>query len=198
MWKRRKEDMPSEQIPEPTGRTGVAPAPVSEPAPPPRVAPAPPKVEARIGPSVLVKGQIFAQEDLWLDGEIEGSIELPENRFVIGKTGKVHADIKAREVDVLGSVRGDIQAREKITIRKDANLVGNLKSATISIEDGAFFKGSIDIVRPAPAPVPKPAAPQPPAAAPQPAAPAPQGGPSRPASPPQQAGGATASGKSSG
>lgn len=190
MWKRRKEDMPGEQIPEPTARAGAAPAPVAEPAPPPRVAP-PPKVEARIGPSVLVKGQIFAQEDLWLDGEIEGSIELPENRLVIGKTGKVHADIKAREVDVLGSVRGDIQAREKITIRKDANLVGNLKSATISIEDGAFFKGSIDIVRPAPAPPPK-------SAAPQPAAPAPQAAPSRPASPPQQAGGAAASGKSSG
>lgn len=192
MWKRRKEDMPIEQTPEPAGRTGLTPAPVSEPAPLPRVAP-PPKVEARIGPSVLVKGQIFSQEDLWLDGEIEGSVELPENKFVIGKTGKVHADIKAREVDVLGSVRGDIQAREKITIRRDANLVGNLKSATISIEDGAFFKGSIDIVRPAPAPKPAP----PVSAAPQPPAPA-QATPPRPATPPAQAGGAAASGKSSG
>jgi cytoskeletal protein CcmA (bactofilin family) len=176
MWKRRKEDMPSEQTPEPAGRTGTSFAPVAESAPPPRVAPPPPRVEARIGPSVAVKGQIFGQEDLWLDGEIEGSVELPENKFVIGKTGKVHADIKAREVDVLGSVRGDIQAREKITIRKDANLVGNIKSATISIEDGAFFKGSIDIVRQAPAkPAPAPPPPAPQAVPPRPSPPAPSG-----------------------
>jgi len=192
MWKRRTEEMPSEQTPQPAGRAGVTPAPASEAAPPPRVAPPPPKAEARIGPSVLVKGQIFSQEDLWLDGEIEGSVELPENKFVIGKTGKVNADIKAREVDVLGSVRGDIQAREKITIRKDANLVGNLKSATISIEDGAFFKGSIDIVRPAPVVKPAPA---PPAAAPSP--PPAQANSPRPAPPQPQAGGAAASGKSS-
>lgn len=173
MWKRRKEDMPIEQTPEPAGRTGAPPsfAPPAEPAPPPRVAP-PPKLEARVGQSVVIKGQIFGQEDLWLDGEIEGSIELPENKLVVGKSGKVHADIKAREVDVLGSVRGDIQAREKITIRKDANLVGNLKSATISIEDGAFFKGSIDIVRQPAQPAPKPAAPPPPAAPPRPSPPA--------------------------
>jgi len=193
MWKRRKEDMPIEQPPEPAGRTGTTPAPSSEPAPPPRVTPPAPKLEARIGPSVAIKGQIFSQEDLWLDGEIEGSVELPENKFVIGKTGKVNADIKAREVDVLGSVRGDIQAREKITIRKDANLVGNLKSATISIEDGAFFKGSIDIVRPAPAV--KPAAAPAAAAA---GAPPVQGTPPRPAPPQPQAQGGAASGKNSG
>jgi cytoskeletal protein CcmA (bactofilin family) len=181
--------MPIEQTPEPAGRTG-APSfgPAPEPAPAPRVAP-PPKVEARVGQSVVIKGQIFGQEDLWLDGEIEGSIELPENKLVIGKSGKVHADIKAREVDVLGSVRGDIQAREKITIRKDANLVGNLKSATISIEDGAFFKGSIDIVRQQAQP---PAKPSP---APASAPPSPQAAPSRPGQPAAAAGSGGPSGK---
>lgn len=185
MWKRRKEDMPVEQTAEPAGRTGAPSfAPAPEPAPPPRLAP-PAKLEARIGQSVVIKGQIFGQEDLWLDGEIEGSIELPENKLVVGKSGKVHADIKAREVDVLGSVRGDIQAREKITIRKDANLVGNLKSATISIEDGAFFKGSIDIVRQPAQPPVKPAAPPPP----------PQNAPARPGPPASAAGSGGPSGK---
>jgi cytoskeletal protein CcmA (bactofilin family) len=192
MWKRRKEDMPIEQTPEPAGRTGTSAfAPAAEPAPAPRVAP-PPKVEARVGQSVVIKGQIFGQEDLWLDGEIEGSIELPENKLVIGKSGKVHADIKAREVDVLGSVRGDIQAREKITIRKDANLVGNLKSATISIEDGAFFKGSIDIVRQtAPAPAKPAASPFPPSQPQQAAA----SRPGQPAPPAASAGSGGTSGK---
>jgi cytoskeletal protein CcmA (bactofilin family) len=108
----------------------------------------------------------MGQEDLYLDGEIEGVVELPENRFVVGKSGKVQANIKAKEVDVLGTVHGDIIAGERITIRRDATLVGNLKSSTISIEDGAFFKGSIDIVRPAPVKAAPPAPPPPPPPAP--------------------------------
>jgi cytoskeletal protein CcmA (bactofilin family) len=166
MWKKRRED---EQMPEPeVARTIVeTPPPI---APPPRLVP-PPRTEARIGASVVIKGQIFAEEDLCLDGEIEGSVDLPESRLTIGKSGKVQANIKAREVDIVGSVRGDIHAADKITIRKDANLIGNLKSATISIEDGAFFKGSIDIVRPAPV---RAAAPQPPPAPVPASAPAPR------------------------
>jgi cytoskeletal protein CcmA (bactofilin family) len=119
---------------------------------------------------------------VYLDGEIEGLIELPDSRLVVGRNGKVQANIRAREVDVLGTVHGDIVAAERITIRKDATLVGNLKSATISIEDGAFFKGSIDIVRAAPvkvaaSPPPAPSAtasaphPRPPASASAPAGP---------------------------
>ena len=82
--------------------------------------------------TVLIKGQVFSKEDLFLDGHIEGTIELPENRLTIGKSGKVQASIKAKQVDVLGSVfDGDIIAGDKITIRKDANLVGDMRSATI-------------------------------------------------------------------
>ena len=151
MWKKRKDEVPKEPTPAPQGRetyrSTASRAPVA-PAPPPTV----PKAAATIGKSVRIKGQIYSQEDLRLDGQVEGTIELPDNQLTIGPTGKVQAAINARAVDVLGTVQGDITAGEKITIRKAANLVGDLKSATISIEDGAYFKGSIDIVRQAPKP----------------------------------------------
>ena len=124
---------------------------------------------ASLGKSVLVKGQIFSREDLTIDGEVEGTIELHENRLTIGPNGKVTANIKAREIIVLGSVNGNMEDADKIDIRKEARLVGDIRSARVVIEDGAFFKGSIDIVKAEP---PKPPAPKPqPAAQPQPAPP---------------------------
>ena len=128
-------------------------------AAPVRAAVPPPHREACVGKSVVVKGQIFSDEDLYVDGQIEGTVELPGNRLTVGLSGKMKASVKAREVDAIGTIHGDITAVEKIVIRKEAHLVGDLKSASISIEDGAYFKGSIDIVRPVPA---KPAAPTPP------------------------------------
>ncbi len=118
---------------------------------------------ALIGKSLMIKGQIFGREDLVIDGELEGTLELPEHRLTIGINGKVQASIKAREVVVLGAVHGNIEASEKIDIRKDAKLVGDLRTARILIEDGAYFKGSIDIQKPeaskpAPRPQPQPAA----------------------------------------
>ncbi len=105
---------------------------------------------ASLGKSVLVKGQIFSREDLTIDGEVEGTIELQENRLTIGPNGKVTANIKAREIIVLGTVNGNLEVTDKIDIRKEARLVGDIKSARVVIEDGAFFKGSIDIVKPDP------------------------------------------------
>jgi len=103
---------------------------------------------ARIGKSVVVKGQIFSREDLYVDGEMEGTLELPEHRVTIGPNGKLRASIKAREVVIAGNVQGNIEASDKIDIRKDARLVGDIRTARIVIEDGAYFKGSIDIQRP--------------------------------------------------
>jgi cytoskeletal protein CcmA (bactofilin family) len=113
---------------------------------------------ASLGKSVLVKGQIVSREDLTIDGEVEGTIELHENRLTIGPNGKVTANIKAREIIVLGSVNGNIDVTDKIDIRKEARLIGDIRSARVVIEDGAFFKGSIDIVKPEPVkpPAPKP------------------------------------------
>ena len=156
MWKRQKEDTPRETSPEPTPRPGNS-LPGGQSAPPPAaMAPRVTRNEASIGKSVLIKGQLYSEEDLHLDGHLEGTLELPKSRLTVGKSGKVQAGIRAREVDVHGTVQGNIEAVEKITIRSAANLVGDLKSATISIEDGAYFKGSIDIVRPAPAKTPPP------------------------------------------
>ena len=102
---------------------------------------------ASIGKSVTIKGQIFSREDLIVDGEIEGAIELNDHRLTVGPNGRVRAGIKAREIVVLGSIDGNVEALDKIDIRKDAKLVGDIKTARIIIEDGAYFKGSIDIVK---------------------------------------------------
>ncbi len=123
-----------------------------------------PRSSAVIGKSVMIKGQIFSREDLTIDGEVEGTVELQEHRLTVGASGKVQASVKAREIVVLGNVHGNVEVSDKIDIRKDAKLVGDIKTARIVIEDGAYFKGSIDIVR---AEVPKPAPGRP---APQPAA----------------------------
>ncbi|HYL34309.1 MAG TPA: polymer-forming cytoskeletal protein, partial [Bryobacteraceae bacterium] len=97
---------------------------------------------------VMIKGQIFSREDLTIDGEVDGSVELHEHRLTVGPNGKLQAGVKAREVVVLGTIHGNVEASDKIDIRKDARLVGDIKTARIVIEDGAYFKGSIDIVRP--------------------------------------------------
>ena len=121
---------------------------------------------AVIGKSVMIKGQIFSREDLTIDGEVDGSVELQEHRLTVGPHGKLQAGVKAREIIVLGAIHGNVEASDKIDIRKDAKLVGDIKTARIVIEDGAYFKGSIDIVRPE---ISKPVAP----VAPKPAATAP-------------------------
>jgi cytoskeletal protein CcmA (bactofilin family) len=102
---------------------------------------------AVLGKSVIVKGQIFSREDLTIDGEVEGTVELQEHRLTIGPNGKVRASVKARELVVLGTIHGNVETTDKIDIRKEAKLVGDIRTARIVIEDGAYFKGNIDIVR---------------------------------------------------
>lgn len=102
---------------------------------------------ATIGKAVMVKGQIFSREDLIIDGEVEGTVEAHEHRITVGPNGKVQAGVKAREIVVLGTIQGNVEAADKIDIRKDARLVGDIKTSRIVIEDGAYFKGSIDITK---------------------------------------------------
>lgn len=102
---------------------------------------------ATIGKAVMVKGQIVSREDLVIDGEVEGTVEAHDHRVTVGPNGKVQAGVKAREIVVLGSIQGNVEATDKIDIRKDAKLVGDIKTARIVIEDGAYFKGSIDIAK---------------------------------------------------
>ena len=104
--------------------------------------------QATIGKSLFVKGEVTGSESLYVDGKVEGTISLPGNRVTVGRNGQVAANITAREVVVLGKVRGNIQASDRVDIRSEGSLTGDVAAARISIEDGAYFKGGIDIRKP--------------------------------------------------
>lgn len=110
-------------------------------------APAHSGAAAVIGKGVSIKGQIFSKEDLVIDGEIEGTVEAHDHRVTVGPNGRVQAGIRSREIVAQGTINGNVEATEKIDIKKDARLVGDIKTARIVIEDGAYFKGSIDITK---------------------------------------------------
>jgi cytoskeletal protein CcmA (bactofilin family) len=104
--------------------------------------------QATIGKSLIVKGELSGSESLYIDGKVEGAINLPGNRVTVGRNGQVAANIMAREIVVLGKVRGNCQASDRVDIRSEGSLTGDVIAARISIEDGAFFKGGIDIRKP--------------------------------------------------
>jgi cytoskeletal protein CcmA (bactofilin family) len=101
--------------------------------------------QATIGKSLVIKGEVTGSESLYIDGRVEGSISLAGNRVTIGRNGVVAANINAREIVVLGKVRGNLTASDRVDIRSDGSLTGDVVAARISIEDGAYFKGGIDI-----------------------------------------------------
>jgi len=176
MWNKRREDEVSRPVAPPSsapvGATApVAPNPVEAKKEAPSVSSMPSGRfdsdasrggSATIGKAVRVVGQIYSKEDLFVDGDLEGTVEALEHKLTIGPNGTVHASVKAREVVALGTIQGNVEAADKIEIRKDAKLVGDIKTARIIIEDGAYFKGSIDIVKAEPArPAPRPQQPPP-------------------------------------
>jgi cytoskeletal protein CcmA (bactofilin family) len=159
MWNKRRDEEPPRQY------TPPGPAPVA-----PVISPSEPKKEATpvssmptgkfdseprggsatIGKAVKINGQIHSKEDLFVDGDVEGTLEAPEHKLTVGPNGTVHATVKAREVVALGTIQGNVEATDRIEIRKEARLIGDIRTARIVIEDGAYFKGSIDIVKPEP------------------------------------------------
>ena len=155
MWNKRTDDAaaPPQPQAQPERSGYVPPAP---PRPqPPMAAPSPAsKPVATIGPSMSIKGDIRSQEELFVDGDVEGTLE-SHSLLTVGPNGKVRANIKAREVIVFGSVRGNVECPEKVAIRDHGSVIGDIKTAGISIDDGAYFKGSIDIVRPQSSSAPK-------------------------------------------
>ncbi len=122
----------------------VPPAPAPEPT---RSAPVTGE-QATIGKGLYIKGEITGSESLYVDGKVDGSINLAGNRVTVGRNGQVAASISAREIVVLGKVRGNITATDRVDIRAEGALTGDVAAARISIEDGAFFKGGIDIRKP--------------------------------------------------
>jgi len=148
MW---KPNQPGSINPAPTPeppRSVPQAAPVETPA---RVQPASSGIggeQATIGKGLFIKGEITGSESLFIDGKVEGSLSLPGNRVTIGRNGQVSANISAREIVVLGKVRGNMTATDRVDIRAEGSLNGDVAAARISIEDGAFFKGGIDIRKP--------------------------------------------------
>jgi len=155
MWNKQKDEPMSRPQPEPIRSTPTPPSTPQSTTPSQAAMRSAASQSATIGPSMTVKGEIRSREELLVDGEVEGLLE-SQSLLTVGPNGKVRANIKAREVVIFGSVRGDVEVTEKIAIREQGSLIGNIKSAGISIDDGAYFKGSIDIVRPEPKVTTKP------------------------------------------
>ena len=104
--------------------------------------------QATIGKSLIIKGEVTGSEALYIDGRVEGSINLAGNRVTIGRNGVVSANVVAREIVIIGKVRGNLNASDRVDIRNEGSLTGDVIAQRISIEDGAFFKGGIDIQKP--------------------------------------------------
>lgn len=150
MWKPSQTGtVPPNPTPEPTPRPAPVSSPVAEPAnratP---VASSSNAEQATIGKGLFVKGEITGSESLYIDGKIEGSINLPGNRVTVGRNGQVTANVTAREVVILGKIKGNVNASDRVDIRAEGSLAGDVAAARISIEDGAYFKGGIDIRKP--------------------------------------------------
>jgi cytoskeletal protein CcmA (bactofilin family) len=146
MWKPTNQPATPGRPAEPERASTPTPAPAtSEPAAAPRPVTTTTSDQATIGKSLVIKGEVTGSESLYIDGRVEGSINLSGNRVTVGRNGIVAANINAREIVVLGKVRGNLTASDRVDIRSDGSLTGDVVAARISIEDGAFFKGGIDI-----------------------------------------------------
>jgi len=152
MWKARSEDnkpanLNSPQPSQPASAPAVAATP-STPAPQKET----PKTNdsyrtevGHIGKSVLIRGELSGSEDLYLDGEIEGNIDLRDHSLIIGPNGRIKATVTARDLAVHGRLEGNLNATGRVELKKSCTLIGDVSTQRIVIEDGAFFKGAIDI-----------------------------------------------------
>jgi cytoskeletal protein CcmA (bactofilin family) len=171
MWKPANAPTPQQKPNEPakpttstttTPAAAAAPAPtpvntMTEPTPvaAPRNANVNTNEQATIGKSLVIKGEVSGSESLYIDGRVEGSINLPGNRVTVGRNGVVNANVNAREIVVIGKLKGNLTATDRVDIRNEGSLTGDVVAQRISIEDGAFFKGGIDIRKPGAANAPK-------------------------------------------
>jgi cytoskeletal protein CcmA (bactofilin family) len=102
---------------------------------------------ARIGKSLVIKGELSGNEDLYIDGRIEGSIALQQNSLVVGPNGKVQAGVSAGRIVVHGTLDGDLHAGDRVELKKTGMVTGDIVAQRIAIEDGAYFKGKVEIQR---------------------------------------------------
>jgi cytoskeletal protein CcmA (bactofilin family) len=135
IWKKSDADNPPAQIP-------MQPPP--QPSAP-RSQPPPANERALIGPSIEIKGNLSGGEDLFVEGRVEGKIELAQHSVTIGASGRIKADIRGRRIIVMGEVEGNLDGSEQIILRQSSKVRGNLVAPRVSLEEGADFKGSIDM-----------------------------------------------------
>ena len=102
---------------------------------------------ACLGATIVVKGEISSDEDLQIDGRVEGPIKLQGHRLTVGRTANLNSEINAREVIVYGNASVNLRARDRVEIQKDGQVIGDITTTRISIEEGAYFKGHIEIER---------------------------------------------------
>jgi len=105
----------------------------------------PPTEQATLGRSLLIKGEVIGSEPLYIDGRVEGSIHLAGYRLTIGHNGSVVANVEADEMVIMGSVKGNVQCTERLDIRNEGSLVGDVVSQRISIEEGAVLRGNVEV-----------------------------------------------------
>ncbi len=150
MWwekKPRTESLPNpEPVPAPKPTPTVE-TPMPEPIAKTPAPAAPGPQQTFLGRSVAVRGQFSGNENLLIEGQVEGTITLEDNTVTVGTNGQVKAEIHARQVIVLGAVTGNISGQEKVEIRRSGHVVGDIVSGAVAIEEGAYFKGNIEIQR---------------------------------------------------
>jgi cytoskeletal protein CcmA (bactofilin family) len=147
MWKRDDNVRPAPPPPAPSAPPQPLTATSEPPAPAPRPSPHVEKTIVNIGKSVVIKGELSGSEDLIIEGQVDGKIELRDNVLTIGPNGKIKAQIYAKAVIVQGEVTGNVTATEKVDIRDNGSLDGDIASPRVAIAEGAHFRGSIDMQR---------------------------------------------------
>ncbi len=150
MWWEKKPRTESPPNPEPVPAPKPTPTvetPMPEPIAKTPTPPTPGPQQTFLGRSVAVRGQFSGNENLLVEGQVEGTITLEDHTVTVGTNGQVKAEIHARQVIVLGAVTGNITAQEKVEIRRSGHVVGDILSGAVAIEEGAYFKGSIEILR---------------------------------------------------
>ncbi len=130
MWKKTKDENSKPESP-PLGKSPIEQS----------------KEQAVIGPSISIKGELSGEEDVVIQGRVEGTIELKNNNVTVGRTGHIKADIYGKVISIEGEVQGNLFGEEKIVVRESGVVRGNMRTPRFSLEDGAKFKGSIDMIR---------------------------------------------------
>jgi cytoskeletal protein CcmA (bactofilin family) len=136
-----EEEKPAPNPPRPR----PTPSPTTSPTPSPT--PTPSEEKTTIGQHIIIEGQIRGEEHLVIEGEMKGNVQMEKHNFTVGSNGRVDGEIRAQNVSISGQLKGAINALGKVEVTKEADFLGDIKAQSISVEDGAYFKGSIELAR---------------------------------------------------